>query len=158
MKKLALFFVILTLFFSCNRNVFYEKIDSIPNETWHIDSTLNYSFTITDSLQFYDLYVNVRNTIDYPYQKFYIFLTTEFPSGVTSIDTLGCVLSDPFGEWTGKGSGNFKDNQFLLRQKVRFQQKGEYHFRVQQAMRDDMIPGIANFGITLNYHQYESKQ
>ncbi len=155
MRKLLYCFLILALFTSCKKRMFYEQIDAIPNEVWHIDSMLTYTFDITDSLQYYDLYVNVRNTVDYPYQKFYVFMTTQFPSGVTSMDTLGCVLCDVYGNWSGKGTGKFRDNQYLLRRQVRFQQKGTYTFTVQQAMRTDELPGIANFGISLNYYNNE---
>ncbi len=157
MKFFLYAFSFLLLLASCQNNVFYEKIDTIPNETWNIDSTYSYTFEITDSLKYYNFLVNVRNTIDYPYQKFYVFMTTEFPSGMTSMDTLGCIMCDIYGNWTGKGSGKMRDNQFVFRKKVRFQQKGEYTLSVQQGMRDDDIKGIANFGISLNYYNDERK-
>ena len=82
---------------------------------------------------------------------FYIFFTTEFPNGYVATDTLGCILSDPFGKWKGKGNGRIKDNRFLFKPKVCFHQKGIYRFTVQQAMRDDNLKGIANFGITVEF-------
>jgi hypothetical protein len=39
----------------------------------------------------------------------------------------------------------------VLKPKVRFQQKGEYIFSAQQAMREENLKGIADFGITLQY-------
>jgi gliding motility-associated lipoprotein GldH len=64
-------------------------------------------------------------------------------------DTLNCILSDAFGRWTGKGSGKIKENRFVLKSKVRFPQTGIYIFSAQQAMTDEDLKGIANFGITL---------
>jgi len=116
-----------------------------------MDSAFVYQFTITDSLQYYKFYIDVRNTTVYPYQNLYLFFTTQFPDSTVYTDTLNCLLSDAYGRWTGKGSGRIKDNRFLFKPKVRFQQKGNYIFTVQQAMREDNLKGITDFGITLLY-------
>jgi gliding motility-associated lipoprotein GldH len=156
MIKNILFFLIVFIvtFTSCKNDVFYEKIDTIKNETWNVNQKLVYEFEITDSLQYYNIFLNVRNSTDYPYQNFYIFLTNQFPSGLQMVDTLGSILCDPFGKWYGKGSGRIKDNKFLLKKQVRFQQKGKYIFTVQQGMREENLRGIANFGIT--FEKYKS--
>jgi len=146
-------FAFLLLFYACNQQVFYEKNDNIPNEIWNKDSALIYQFEIIDSLQYYDIYIDVRNSVDFQTQNFYIFLTTIFPSGYIGKDTLGAILCDNYGVWKGKGSGRLKDNRFLFKSKVRFAQKGVYKMKVYQAMRDDNLKGIANFGVTLYKHK-----
>ena len=145
----SLLLLVCTVFSSCNQNTFYQKTDAFPNETWNVDTTLIYPFTILDSLQFYNIYVDVRNSINYPYQNLYLFFTTQFPDGSRFTDTLNCILCDAYGQWTGRGSGKIKANRFTLKSKVRFQQKGDYIFLAQQAMREDDLKGITDFGITL---------
>jgi len=137
--------------FSCNQNIFYHKTDTFPTDIWNADTTLIYPFTIIDSLQYYNIYVDVRNTINYPCQNLYLFFTTQFPDNSKFTDTLKCVLCDVYGGWAGKGSGRIKENRFTLKSKVRFQQKGNYIFSVQHAMRDIDLKGITDFGITLQY-------
>lgn len=155
--KRALFLPALILllisFAACGKRVFYEKIDPIPNEVWNIDSTLHYEFEITDSMQFYNIYINIRNSIDFETQNFYVFLTSEFPDGTIGKDTLGFVMCDPYGKWSGKGNGRIKDNQFLYKMKVRFPIKGVYKFSAVQAMREDDAKGITDFGICLYYFE-----
>ena len=153
MKNKLIFLLILLVFvtFSCNKSPFYQKNDAIPNETWNVDSLLVYEFTILDSLQYHNFYIDIRNTTNYPYQNLYLFFTTQFPDSTVFTDTLNAYLSDAYGRWTGKGTGKIKDNRFLLKSKVRFPQKGAYVFTAQQAMRDDDLTGITNFGITLQY-------
>jgi gliding motility-associated lipoprotein GldH len=116
-----------------------------------MDSTFVYQFTIHDSLQFYNFYIDVRNTTDYPYQNLYLFFTTQFPDSTVYVDTLNCILCDAYGRWTGKGSGQIRENRFVLKSKVRFPQKGDYTFSAQQAMREIDLKGITDFGITLQY-------
>jgi len=148
---LMLFTILLCLFVSCNHKTFYQKTDTLPNEIWNSDTVLVYEFTISDSLQYYNFYIDVRNTTVYPYQNLYLFFTTQFPDNTMFTDTLNCILSDAYGRWTGKGSGRIKENRFVLKSKVRFPQTGTYVFLAQQAMRDDDLKGIANFGITLQH-------
>ena len=153
LKKLIFFYFILLAIvaISCNSKTFYQKNDHLPNEIWNVDHVLVYEFDILDSLQFYNFYIDVRNTTDFPYQNLYLFFTTQFPDGEIATDTLNCILSDPYGRWTGKGSGRIRENRFILKSKVRFPLTGTYTFSAQQATRDDDLTGIANFGITLQY-------
>jgi len=144
----SLIFCVFALF-SCNHRTFYHKTDSFPNEVWNMDSSLVYEFSIIDSLQYYNIYIDIRNTTNYPYQDFYIFLTTQFPDSTVFTDTLKCVLSDVYGRWKGKGSGRIKENRFTLKSKTRFPQTGNYIFTARQAMRDVDLKGITDFGITL---------
>jgi gliding motility-associated lipoprotein GldH len=149
------FFFLLILFIgtaiSCNQAPFYQKNDTLPNETWNMDSTLVYEFTILDSLQHYNFYIYLRNNTSYSYQNLYLFFTTQFPDSTVFTDTLNAILCDAHGRWAGKGTGKIKENRFLLKPKVRFPQKGTYIFSAQQAMREENLIGITNFGITLQY-------
>lgn len=159
MKRFYLLFSSL-LFFSmiwnsCTNNIFYEDIKNMKDETWHIDSTLHFEFNITDPNQYYTFYINIRNSTDFETQYFYVFLTSEFPNGYVGKDTLGFILSTPAGEWTGKGNGRLKDNQFLYKKQVRFPQEGLYKFSIRQGMREDHVKGITNFGITLLEYKQE---
>ena len=138
---------------SCGRSILFEKVDHISDEKWESDQILKYQFKIVDTAQFYDIFINIRNTTDYPYQNLYLFLTNQFPSGVAVTDTIEALLCDPFGNWYGKGSGRIKDHRLLMRQKVRFQQKGVYNFSFQHAMRDEDLIGITEFGITIREHK-----
>ncbi|MDX9892476.1 MAG: gliding motility lipoprotein GldH [Bacteroidales bacterium] len=158
MNKIIILLISFLLFFaSCKQDVFYEKMDQIDQEVWNVNQKLVYEFEIKDSMAYYDIYFHVRNTTDYPYQNLYFFLTNQFPSGLQMVDTLGCVLCDPFGKWYGKGNGRIKESKFLLRKQVRFQQKGKYVFTVQQGMRDDQLKGISDFGISFEHYNPEKR-
>ena len=152
MKRFYLVFASLfsiIMWSSCTKNIFYEDMKSIKNETWHVDSTLYFEFNITDPNQYYTFYINIRNNIDFETQYFYVFLTSEFPNGYIGKDTLGFVICTPAGEWTGKGNGRLKDNKFLYKKQVRFPHEGTYKFSIQQGMREENVKGITNFGMAL---------
>lgn len=153
MKKLLLFSAIVILLCSCGPKRFYEDIQSVNPKAWNMDSALHFKFDVTDSMQYYDFYLYVRNNSDYPMQNFYVFFTTEFPNGQCAQDTLGFILCDKYGKWTGKGHGDLKENRFLFRSNIRFAHCGQYKFTVRQAMRDENLVGISDFGLSLFEHQ-----
>lgn len=137
---------------SCGRTILFEKADHLSDEKWESSHILKYQFKVVDTAQFYDIFINIRNSTDYPYQNLYLFLTHQFPSGVAVTDTIEALLCDPFGNWYGKGSGRIKDHRLLMRQKVRFQERGVYNFSFQHAMRDEDLVGITEFGIIIREH------
>lgn len=109
---------------------------------------------IDDSMQFYNMYILLRNSTDFKTQNFYVFMKTKYPDGSVEQDTLGFILCDKFGNWTGNGQGRLKNNKFLFQPKVRFPHNGEYIFSVTQGMREDVVEGISDFGIVLeNYKE-----
>ncbi len=146
---LPLFVLLIFFFISCDNKVFYEKIDAIPNEVWNVDSVLYYEFEIDDTLQTFNIFINIRNSVDFETQNFYLFMRTTIPDGTVDQDTLGCILSDAHGKWTGKGMGRVKDNQFLFKPNVRFPMIGKYSFEIRQGMRNDNVKGVVNFGLSL---------
>ena len=143
----------LLLLVGCQRNVFYSDIQSIPGEKWAIDRPLSFTVNIEDSMQYYNMYIHLRNTTDFETQNFYVFMRTTYPDGQSEQDTLGFILCDPYGKWTGKGQGRIKDNKFLFQPKVRFPFNGTYTFSITQGMREDEVKGISEFGISLEYFQ-----
>lgn len=156
MKKFLLITSLFALFFcSCNRNEYYGEVTMLPNEKWSIDNPLQFKVNIEDSMQYFNMYILLRNTTDFETQNFYVFMKTEYPDGHSEQDTLGFILCDKFGKWTGKGNGRLKDNKFLFQPKVRFPYRGEYTFTVTQGMRDDVVEGIESFGIVLE--KFEKK-
>lgn len=149
MKKILFGFVLLALVFCSCSNDYYSDIQSIPQEKWNIKKPLTFTVNIADSMAYYNMYIHLRNTTDFETQNFYVFMKTKYPDGHTEQDTLGFILCDKFGKWTGKGQGRLKDNKFLFQSKVRFPNTGKYTFTITQGMRTDNVKGISDFGITL---------
>lgn len=151
MKRISLIISLfaLLLFAGCNHKTYYGHIQTLPHEKWAVDKPLYYKMTIEDSMQYFNMYIQIRNTTDFATQNFYVFMKTKYPDGHTEQDTLGFILCDKFGNWTGKGNGRLKDNKFLFQPKVRFPNNGEYIFTVTQGMREEVVEGIESFGILL---------
>jgi gliding motility-associated lipoprotein GldH len=146
--SLSLLVVFLALI-SCQSNVIYDEVISTDNGNWDKNESAHFVVNITDTVSLYKFYLSVHNTTDYRYSNLFVFLSTNFPNGNKSRDTIEFVLADPSGKWIGKGWGNVKESDILLRSNLKFPLAGEYDFHIQQAMREDTLKGINSVGLRL---------
>ena len=137
------------LFSACDRDKFFDESLSLPGDTWSKDEALAFTIPVDDTLSAYRFFINVRNSNTYSYNNIYFFLTTEYPGGGFSQDTIECLLAAKDGSWLGKGTGAYRDNQIHIRDNIIFPQKGKYTLRLRQAMREDKLEGISEAGIRL---------
>lgn len=141
--------VIVSLLFSCQGNTVYDEVVSVNNGNWDKNEAAHFEVEVKDTAAYYNFYLSVYNTTNYRYSNLYVFLTTEFPNGNKSRDTIECTLADPSGKWLGKGWGNVKESGILLKSGLQFPMSGKYQFFIQQAMRQDTLKDIKRVGIRL---------
>ncbi len=134
---------------ACKQGIVFEKSQSVNKDGWHYQDTVFFEHEFTDTLALYDIYLNVRNTDDYPYRNFYVFFETTFPDGRVFRDTIETFLADRTGQWTGSGLGRTKSNSFHFRKDVWFPVEGEFTFSIQHAMREEYLEGISDIGIRI---------
>jgi gliding motility-associated lipoprotein GldH len=149
-KTIGVLFIFLFIALSsCNTNVVYSKYDKIDEKGWTASDKLNFDVEISDSTQNHDVYLTVRHDDAYPFNNLYVFLTTTYPNGKQSIDTIECVFANEKGEWKGDGAGDLWDNKIALKKNVKFPYKGKYQFSFEQGMRMDPLPLILDFGMVI---------
>lgn len=146
---IAFLFVLALVFSACDRLLVFEQNQSISAKGWAQEEKLSFRAEINDTLGLHQIYLNVRNTTDYAYRNLYLFLDIEFPGGTLLRDTIEGILADRSGQWTGSGFGSIKSNRFLFRDQVWFPETGTYTFTLQQAMREEVLEGIADIGIRI---------
>ena len=134
---------------SCNKNVVFSEYTKLPDEGWKTENKLSFEVDIKNNKPYHNVFLNVRHADAYPYSNLFVFLTTTYPDGKTSIDTLECVLANKKGEWQGDGAGDIWDNKIPLKQNLIFPQTGKYKFTFEQGMRSNPLPLIMDFGMTV---------
>jgi len=144
-------FAIVTVFLaSCDDQRVFEKNNDFNSGHWLIGEKPEFEFDIQDSLQGYNLYCNVRNSLDYPYARLFITYYLMDSSGtVLQKDLVQQMLFDektgePFGE---SGLGDLYDHQILLRKNHRFPYAGRYRIAFEQYMRQDTLAGVVAVGV-----------
>ncbi len=136
------------MFSSCgNKNVIFDESVVINNASWNNQEFPYFDVNVEDTLSTYDFYLNIRHLENYRYSNFYMFLHTTFPDGNQTHDTIELILAYPDGRWIGKGTSSMRDNKILLNDNLCFPLKGNYHFEIEQAMREPVLEGITDVGI-----------
>jgi len=139
--------VLLTLTFSCDRNVVYNEYIRTGGE-WSWRDAREFMVEMDDTLSMYNIYVQVRHTTEYPMSNLYMFVHVKGPSGQYRKDTVNMILARPSGEWTGRGTGHLRELQLLFRKQVQFRIPGTYVFTLEQAMRNPELP-VTDLGIRI---------
>lgn len=148
-NKLIILLIVTIVLISCDRNGVYEENINTPKSIWATNDIAKFVAPINDTLSYHNIYLNIRNTTDYPNCNLFLFVAITSPAGVTQLDTVECFLADDQGKWLGKGFGYIRDNQIPFKRNVRFPQKGDYKFEILQAMRTDSLVGVSSVGIRI---------
>lgn len=141
---------------ACDNTRVYEQNVSFEDRAWKVTEEPRFEFIVSDTSQRYNLYYNVRNSLDYKWAR--IFITYHLYDSTGFEMTRKLVKNDLFDEKTGKpfgdsGIGDLYDHQFSLLQNYRFPHKGTYTVKLDQMMRQDTLGGILAVGIRLERNQ-----
>lgn len=133
----------------CNKKVYYAMEQDVDETGWNMDEKLKYEVDIKDTLQVFDFYIDVRNSIRYTKANTFLFINTTFPDGTVAYDTMECPLADVQGHWYGRRTGRYVDSRFVFRRHVIFPRSGKYHFEIAHGMRDTNIAGLKSVGLRI---------
>jgi gliding motility-associated lipoprotein GldH len=131
---------------SCDPNGVFDQYQSIPN-SWDKDSVISFKVKPPDSLNPYNLFVNLRNNNDYKYNNLFLIVELNYPHGKTIKDTLLYKMAKPNGEFLGSGFSSLKENKFWYKENFTFNESGEYIINIQHAMREyGKVNGLKELG------------
>jgi len=162
MHRIVLLGCILIAVLSCSDNRFlYGDIQSV-GDAWSKDEVIQFDIPELDTLQGYNVYLNLRNNHHYPYNNIYLIVGLEYPNGMQEVDTLQYRMAYPNGEWMGDGIGSIKESLLWYKEDFHFMEKGNYKLTIQQAVRkngqiegDAKLPGITDVGFSIERIQNE---
>ena len=112
-----------------------------------MENRIAFDVNIDDTVNGYIFGMELRHLENYRYSNLFVFLHTTMPNGNHMRDTIECTLATPDGRWIGKSSGTMRDLRIPLNEQLQFPLKGNYHFEIEQAMRDPVLKGISDIGI-----------
>ena len=146
-----LFFSISSLIFiaSCKPDYIYNKSIAINKGIWTYSDTLNYEFSIEDTIGYFELFLSINHSPEFKNQNLYSRIYTAFPDGTEAIDTISLELTDKFGSWLGNCSNSSCNLDLLLKSKTQFRNVGNYKIRLEQYNRIDSLKGINSIGFMI---------
>jgi gliding motility-associated lipoprotein GldH len=146
----VLSFVVLTFLSSCDSNRVYEDNVEFKDRTWKIASPVQLEFDIADTTKRYNLYIDIRNSLDYPYSRLFVNYSLMNSAGEELSKKM--ISEYLFEQKTGKptgssGLGDVYDHQFIFLEKQTFAKAGKYKVKFEQFMREDTLQGILAVGL-----------
>ncbi len=135
---------------ACDSSRVFEENLEFKNRTWIVSEPITFGFTIADTGKKYNLYYNVRNSVDYPYARLFVeyrlsdSLGTELSKKLTSQYLFDQKTGKPLGQ---SGIGDLFDHQIPILQDYQFTTPGLYKVRLEQFTRQDTLQGILAVGI-----------
>ena len=142
--------LLIGLLLSCDSKRLYEDNLEFSDRTWKVIEEPRFNFVISDTSVRYNLYCNVRNTLDYPYSR--IFITWHLYDSTGRELTKKLALRELFDQKTGRplvesGVGDLYDHQFMLLEHYPFLYPGKYAVKLDQFMRQDTLQGVIAVGV-----------
>jgi gliding motility-associated lipoprotein GldH len=120
---------------SCDKNRVFDEYKSVGS-AWNKDSIVSFELPELDAAKKYNLFVNVRDNNDFPFNNLFLIVSLEQPNKQTVVDTLEYLMADTDGTLLGEGFTDIKENKLIFKQKAVFDQKGIYKISIQQAVRE----------------------
>jgi len=149
---MRIYFSIVAIFllFGCDSKRVFEDNIEFRDRRWKITEPVQIEFQIADASKKYNLLMNIRNSLDYPYAR--IFVNYDLQKQDSNSLTKKMVAEYLFDQKTGKpfgtsGIGDIYDHQFPILKNYSFEKAGTYKMKLNQFMRMDTIPGILAVGI-----------
>jgi gliding motility-associated lipoprotein GldH len=146
----SLFLVFLLIIVtSCDKKRIFDDYKKV-GQVWHKDSIVSFSVEQKDTVAKHNLYINIRNNKDYPFNNLFLIVEMNQPNKKTIVDTLEYQMAEPDGTLMGKGLTDTKDNKLFYKENFVFPKSGNYQVNIQQAVRKSgKIEGvIALEGVT----------
>jgi gliding motility-associated lipoprotein GldH len=148
-KNSILLILILLLVISCDKQRAFDQYKSV-GDGWHKDSIVTFELPKLDAKKTYNLYVNIRDNYDYPFNNLFLIISLEHPNHQVKVDTLEYQMTNTDGSLLGDGFSDIKENKLFYKDKVSFTQKGIYKIHIKHATRQTgKIEGVTSLlGIT----------
>jgi len=146
----SIFFLLISiLFLSCDKKRVFDEYQSVGN-SWHKDSIISFELPPLEQQKKYNLFVNIRDNNDYPFNNLFLIVSLEEPNKRTIVDTLEYQMANPDGSLLGEGFSDIKESKLFYKEKATFKLKGTYKVKIQHAVRQTgKVAGIKTLnGIT----------
>lgn len=148
-RKLLLFFTLIALLTSCHSDTMFSEHTGFPSGNWSRFKPARFAVQISDTCSAASVNIIMRAGSHYPFRNIYLFVTVSAPGGTHITDTLEYTLADERGNRFGRGVGDIRELKLKYRTNVFFPASGLYIFEIEQAMRNETLPGVYDIGIRI---------
>lgn len=145
----------LILFISCDQNRVFDEYRELDG-SWSKNDTLHFEFEQKDTIHPYNLFLNIRNNNEYPFNNLYVIVTLKNPENEVKIDTLEYLMANPDGTLMGNGFTDVKESKLWYQENFLFKKVGKYEVDIVHALREsreisgvDRVNGVTEVGFRI---------
>lgn len=147
--KLSLLMILFFGLTACSDNALIDQNIPINNKAWLYEQKPLLPVHITNKDIPYHLYLNLRNSIDYPFSNIFILIHQQNPDKSRITYRVEVKLANPEGLWKGKSAGSLISQQVRFLKDYHFPDTGKYTFQLEQNMRINGLTGINDIGLRI---------
>jgi len=154
LKNSFLFFLVVLTLFSCDKKRVFDEYKSV-GKSWNKDSIVSFDLPKLDPKKQYNLFINVRDNNDFPFNNLFLIVSMEQPDKKTKVDTLEYQMANPDGSLLGDGFTDVKESKLIFKERMKFTE-GEYKIHIKQAVRQtgkvtgvEKLDGITEVGFRI---------
>jgi gliding motility-associated lipoprotein GldH len=146
------------LILSCTQVDLYEKNATIPQFKWKSNYKPEFTFTIKDTMAQYELFLVLRHNEKYNFNNIWLNIYLQSPGdSVRKISVEKRLASNEQG-WFATAMDDIYEhrislNQDLVGNNFSFRKAGDYHFMIEQIMREDPLLNVMNVGLRIEKKQ-----
>lgn len=143
-------YLLISIFLSsCDKTAVLEQNQVIIDHKWDYTDAKTFTAEITDTVQHYNIYVNLRHSFEFEWRNAWVKIETTFPDGRQFERRVNLVLSEPDGVWHGDCLGDNCDVQVLIQENAFFPLTGKYTFKISQDMRVNPLTAVKSIGMRI---------
>lgn len=136
------------LFAACETNVVYSNYEHAAIGGWEKNEPLTFSVDSLKTAGTYSMTLGMRISDAYPFRNLHMVIEqTVFPGKRVITDTITCNVMDKRGTMLGHGVSLYQYD--LPIRKCDYQKGDSLHIKVRHNMKREILPGIADVGITI---------
>ena len=149
-----LFFLMVLTLFSCDKKRVFDEYKSV-GKSWNKDSIVSFDLPKLDPKKQYNLFINIRDNNDFPFNNLFLIVLMEQPDKKTKVDTLEYQMANADGSLLGDGFTDVKESKLIFKERMKFAE-GDYKINIKQAVRQtgkvtgvEKLDGITEVGFRI---------
>lgn len=135
---------------SCDTDTIYSLYTHAAIVGWEKNEPLTFDVDSVNKDGTYSMFLGMRISDAYPFRNLHMVVEqTIYPSKQVITDTVTCNVVDKRGTMLGHGVSLYQYDMPI--RKLNYHAGDSLHIKVMHNMKREILPGIADVGITLKY-------
>lgn len=154
-KRYWLLSIFLVTLISCDHNRVFDEYHELDG-SWSKNDTIHFEFEQNDTINPYNLFLNIRNNNEYPFNNLFVIISLKNPENEVKVDTLEYQMANPDGTLMGNGFTDVKESKLWYQENFIFKKTGKYQVNIVHALREsgkinglERVDGVTEVGFRI---------